>query len=371
MNKINHQKDTTRIYNSNNKTNHHFMSRNCSGRFQVISMFLLLIVFMKTLYELPQFVEIQYSETDYFISLNLTLLALIFSLEVLPSFIKEAKCNELNITTRLEQEKKDQLVNNTSLVLTLICIGITAINFVKFLDSQKSSINYLSLLDEKVITNSIIFILCVHFTSFFPHLDQIRVHPYINNLESLKRFDDYKQPKRITRFLGDCIVFLTLTLAIINPSSPGDIGGEQVMMSTVIIVLVFFDCYSRSLNIKRRSATKWITLAILLISFCLISFGIYIDLRNKTTPLSLSLSLAFIMLLCALLPLGFGPKSHLGTRFIEYCCLNLRLSTEAELSTGKEQLENLDNKLKLLINKDISRKFPHYNKYKLEATSTA
>ena len=347
----------------------HFTSEPSSGRFLALSLFTLLTIITAAIYEFFKASQIKDYNTAPFTPLNLTLVALIISLELFPSFIRDEKLTKVKILTRLEQEEKDKLVNNTSLFFTIICTFVTASCLSKAVRTLSTNDGYSTLLSADTIINLFAFSSVVYFVSFFPHLAQIRVSPFFTNMRSLNRIDDYQEPKRIIQFLGDSTLCLTMIVATLNSFLHGHNNGETILIVSIIIVLLCLQCYSHSLTVRFDSNVKWVTFIILLFSIGVIAFRIFLESVRTHSRLSLLLSLVFVMCLCALLLFDLGSKTHIGNRFIKYSCFRSKQSIELELSVQKENLEDLDDELKLEINQQILRDFSSYRRYKLRLSN--
>lgn len=369
MKNIKQSKKQTKVIDLYNIKARHFTSETSSGRFLAVSLVILLIIITAAIHELLKAIQIKHYDTAPFTPLNLALVALIISLELFPSFIKDEKLTKAKILARLEQEEKDKLVNNTSLFFTIICTFVTASCLSKAVHTLSTNDGYSTLLSADTIINLFVFLSVVHFVSFFPHLAQIKVSPFFTNMRSLKRIDDYQEPKQIIQFLGDSTVCLMMIVATLDSFLHGYNNGETILIVSIIVILFCFQCYSHSLTVRFDSNVKWVTFIILLLSIGVIAFRIFLESVRTHARLSMLLSLIFVICLCALLLFGLGSKTHIGNRFIKYSCSRSKQSIELELSVQKEDLEDLSDELKLAINQQILRDFSSYRRYKLRVSN--
>lgn len=369
MEKVKQSKKQIKPIDLDNIKARYFSSETSSGRFLALSLFTLLTIIAAAICEFLKAIQIKDYDTAPFTPLNLTLVALIISLELFPSFIRDEKLTKVKLLTRLEQEEKDKLVNNTSLFFTIICTFVTAICLSKAVHTLSTNNGYSTLLSADTIINLFAFFSVVYFVSFFPYLAQIKVSPFFTNMRSLKRIDYYQEPKQIIQFLGDSTLFLTMIVATLISFLHGHNNGETILIVSIIIVSLCFQCYSHSLTVRFDSNVKWVTFIILLLSIGVIAFWIFFESVRTHDRLSLLLSLVFVMCLCALLLFGLGFKTHIGNRFIKYSCSCSKQSIELELSVQKENLEDLDDELKLEINRQILRDFSSYSRYKLRLSN--
>lgn len=282
--------------------------------------------------------------TEYFTSLNLTLVTLIFALNTLPSYIQKRDYENANLDLLINKEKQKNLVDDVIMFFTVLSVLTTSICVARPLNLLligKMNCNVINWNEEcpNLIVNLVAYMINLGLQSVFSLNRDTSISGFIQQVQCLKKlqlinFSEYKpccfDDILIAALLGPAILFSAL--------SPSFLGLS--LLFTIIISTSLF--LHAQLEIRIAKDGRRISyLEIILQLFTLLYFLIFLF----ASPLALHITFqciyrTYLLLIAACVFLPIRPNGYIRTHFGNFVLKQTTNTTKRQVMELKCKLDD-------------------------------
>lgn len=293
--------------------------------------------------------------TEYFTSLNLTLVTLIFALNTLPSYIQKRDYENANLNLLINKEKQKNLVDDVIMFFTVLSVLTTSICVARPLNLlliAKMNCNVINWNEEcpNLIVNLVAYMINLGLQSVFFLNRDTPISGFIQQVQCLKKlqlinFSEYKpcwfDDILIAALLGPAILFSAL--------SPSFLGLS--LLFTIFISTSLFLHAQLEIRIakdgRRISYLEIILQLFILLYFLIILFAPLLSLH--TTLQCIYRTYLLLIAACVFLPIR--PNGYIRTNLNKFLLKRITNVTKKQVMELKCKLDNeLNPHLAQLIN---------------------
>lgn len=295
--------------------------------------------------------------TEYFTSLNLTLVTLIFALNTLPSYIQKRDYENANLDLLINKEKQKNLVDDVIMFFTVLSVLTTSICVARPLNIlliAKMNCNVINWNEEcpNLIVNLVAYMINLGLQSVFSLNRDTPVSGFIQQVQCLKKlqlinFSEYKpcwfDDILIAALLGPAILFSALSPSFL---------GLSLLFAIFIGASLFLHSQSeiKTAGTRRRiSCAEKVLQVFILVYFTL--FLVALPFSSHTTFQFVYRIYLFLIACCVFLFLPLRFNGYIRTHLNIFLLKLMINTTKKQIMALKCKLDNeLNPHLAQLIN---------------------
>lgn len=292
--------------------------------------------------------------TEYFTSLNLTLVTLIFALNTLPSYIEKRDYDNANLDLLINKEKQENLVDKVIIIFVYLSVLSTSICIARpltLLLIAKTNFHVIDWYEEcpNLIVNLVAYFIVIGLRTAFSQNSGTSISGFIQQVQCLKKLQliDFSLNKPC--WIDDILIAALVGSAILFSTSSASFLGLSLLFAIFISASLFLHSQSeiKTAGTRRRiSCAENVLQVFILVYFTL--FLVALPFSSHTTFQLVYRIYLFLIACCVFLFLPLRPNGYVRTH------LNIFL-LKLMINTAKKQIMTLKCKLDDELNPHLAQ----------------
>ena len=282
--------------------------------------------------------------TEYFTSLNLTLVTLIFALNTLPSYIQKRDYENANLGLLINKEKQKNLVDDVIIFFTVLSVLTTSICVARPLNLlliAKMNCDVIDWYEEcpNLIVNLVAYMINLGLQCVFSLNRDTPIGGFIQQVQCLKKLESINFSEYKPCWFDDILIVALLGPAILFSALSPSFLGLSLLFTIFICASLFLHAQSE-IRIARdgraRSYLEIILQVFILLYFLIILFA---------SPLFLHTTLqwiyrTYLLLIAVLVFLPIKSNGYIRTHLNNFLLKRTTNSTKKQVMVLKRKLDD-------------------------------
>lgn len=282
--------------------------------------------------------------TEYFTSLNLTIITLIFALNTLPSYIQKKDYESANLDVLINKEKRGNVVDKVIIIFVVLSVLITAVCIAKPLNllfMAKMDFNAICWYEEcpNLIVNLTAYLIVISLLTVFSQNRDTPISSFIQQVQCLKKLQliDFSLNKPC--WVDDILIALLVVPAIMFSALSPSFLGLSLLFTIFISTSLFLHAQFEIKIAGTESRVSY--LEIVLQVFLLLYFWIFLF----ASPLALHTTLqcvyrTYLLLIALYVFLPVRSNGYIRTHLSNFLLNQITNTTKTQVMELKCKLDD-------------------------------